>query len=115
MEPPVAKFAPCLKFDPNEFRYALRYGKPTRSAAKPRTINQNFLRTSKFLKLSFSLQTFTYEINGETAIGVSPGGSVEETLTIRSSNGLESGRDSSGIGIRVSEVVKSRKITRGLN
>lgn len=33
VEPPVAKFAPCLKFDPNEFKYALKYGNPRRSAA----------------------------------------------------------------------------------
>lgn len=41
VDPPVAKFAPCLKFDPNEFKYALKYGNPTRSAAN----NQKFLRS----------------------------------------------------------------------
>lgn len=114
VDPPVAKLAPCLKFDPSEFRYALKYGNPTRSAIRP---NENINQKLKLWKALFCSENlfFTYEINGETTIRVSSGGSVEETLTVRSSDGLESGGDSSSVGVRISEVVNRRKSTRTLN
>lgn len=119
VEPPVAKFAPCLKFEPNEFKYALKYGRPTRSAADHEINIKKLLRSLNqrlvFKALFFTANVFTYEINGETTIRVSSGGFVEETLTVWSPDGLESGGDSSGVGIRISEVVNRRKTTRWLN
>lgn len=34
VDPLAAKFAPWLKFDPTESRYALKYGSPNLSAAQ---------------------------------------------------------------------------------
>ena len=34
VDPPVAKLAPCRKFVPSEFKYELKYGNFTLSAAK---------------------------------------------------------------------------------
>jgi hypothetical protein len=41
VDPPVAKFAPCLKFVPIEFRYALKYGNLRRLAAKKKIITDS--------------------------------------------------------------------------
>lgn len=57
---------------------------------------------------------FTYEINGKTAIGISSGGFVEETFTVRSSNRFKGGGYASGVGIRISEVVNRRESTGGV-
>lgn len=92
----MAKFAPCRKLVPTEFKYASTYGKPNLSATifvyqKPLSGGFHFQRRNTELDLIMNAVNLTHEIKDDFSIAVPPRRFVKGGVAVRRREPMECG------------------------